>query len=111
VRRLCNNVSLVLAAALLRGNGRADIVIKLIAVLVSVTLVLRGRNPETRLPVVEGLVLAAQVNGITVTGLVTAALRKRARALRQLGGDGGVLGDPVGEGILAILNDAVVCQC
>jgi hypothetical protein len=54
--------------------------------------------------------LATQINGVSVTGLVAAALGKRARALGQLGGDGGVLRNPVGEGILAVLNDAVVCQ-
>ena len=40
---------------------------------------------------------------------VAAALRKSARSLRELGRDGGVLGNPVGKSILAILDDAVVC--
>jgi hypothetical protein len=46
-----------------------------------------------------------------VADLVTAALGECAGASGELGGDGGVLRDPVCKSILAILDDAVyLCQ-
>ena len=108
-RRLCSDGSLLLAATLLASNGRVDVVIEVITVFVAVTLVLRSRDPETRLPVVEGLVLAGQIDTITAAGSIASALGQSAGALRQLGGDGGVLGDPVGESVFAVLDDTVAC--
>lgn len=63
---------------------------------------------DPRAAVVEGHVLAGQVMAFaTVANVVPAALRQGAGAGGELGGNGGVLGDPVGEGILAILNDGL----
>lgn len=109
MRRLSSNNPLVLATALvLTSDGGSDIVVKIFA-LVAVALVLLGRNPQARLPV-EGLVLAREVNTLAhVAVLVAATLRKGARSLGELGGDGGVLRHPVGKGILAVLDDAVAC--
>jgi hypothetical protein len=77
VTHLSSHHSLLLSAALvLAGNGGCVLVFKLVTVLVAVTLVLRGRNPQTRLPV-KSLVLSREVDALAVaTALVTAALRK-----------------------------------
>ena len=92
---------------MLAGNGGCVLVLKLVTVLVAIVLVLRGRDPQTRLPV-QGLVLAREVDTLTVaTALVAAALRKGARSLGELGRDRGVLGNPVGKSILAVLDDTV----
>jgi hypothetical protein len=106
-RRLCRNGPLVLAAALLTSNGGGHVVFKLITVFVAVTLVFSGGDPETGLPVIHGLVLAREVNSLALV-TVAAALGESAGALGELRGDGGVLGDPVGESILAVLDDTVV---
>lgn len=108
-RCLCCNWPLLLATALLGGDGGVDIVIDVVAVVVAVALMLGGRNPEPRLAV-ERLVLVGEINAITTASGITATLRQGARALRELGGDGGVLGDPIGEGVLAVLDDATSCK-
>lgn len=109
-KRLCGDWPLLLTATLLRGNGGVDVVVNVVAVVIAVALVLAGGNPETRLPVVKGLVLAGEVDTLTTASGVAATLGQGAGALGQLGRDGGILGDPVGEGILAVLDDAVECQ-
>jgi hydrogenase-4 membrane subunit HyfE len=107
-------MSLVLAAALLASQGGVDVIVVILKVITfliaAIALMLGSRDPKTRLPVVEGLVLTRKVMtlALALTGGVTTALREGAGALRQLGGYRGVLGDPVGEGIFAILNDAVL---
>jgi hypothetical protein len=106
IKRLCGNDPLVLTTALLRSDSGVGVVIDLVAVVVTVALVLGGRNPEAGLSVVEGLVLAGQVNTVLTTASgIAATLGKSAGARGKLGGDGGVLGNPVGEGILAVLDD------
>jgi hypothetical protein len=75
---------------MLACNGRVDVIVDIITVLITVTLVLRGRDPETRLPL-KRLVLTGEVNTITAAGSIAAALGQGARALRQLRGDRGVL--------------------
>ena len=91
---------------MLAGNGGVNIVIEIITIIVAVTLMLCSGDPEARLPAVEGLVLTGQINTIAALAvLVTATLGKGTRALRELGGNRGVLGNPVGKGVLAILND------
>lgn len=108
VKHLSSHHSLLLAAALvLAGNGGCVFVLELITVLVAVTLVLSSRDPQARLPV-QGLVLAREVDALTMaTALVAAALRKGTRSLGELGRDGCVLGNPVGKSILAVLDDTV----
>lgn len=70
------------------------------------SLVLAGRDPEAGLAVLEGLVLAGEVMALTsVAG--GAALGQGARAGGELGADGGVLLDPVGERVLAVLDDGL----
>lgn len=92
----------------LAGNRGRVFIVKLITVLVAVTLVLRGRNPQTRLAI-KGLVLSREVNTLTVaTALVAAALGKGPGSLRELGRDRSVLGDPVGKSILAVLNNSII---
>jgi hypothetical protein len=110
VGRLSSNDPLVLTTTLvLTSDGGVDIIIKVLTVVVAVTLMLLGGDPQARLPV-EGLVLARKVNALThVAVLVATALRKGARSLGELGGDGGVLRHPVGKRILTILDDAAVC--
>ena len=65
---------------------------------------LAGGDPEARLAVTEGLVLAGEVVALTsVAGRTT--LGKSARAGGELGADGSVLLDPVGERVFAVLDD------
>jgi hypothetical protein len=108
VRRLSSDRSLVLAATLVvASNSGSDIIVKVITVFVAVTLlVFRRWDPETGLPVIEGLVLAGEIDALALM-TVAAALGESAGALGELGGDGGVLGDPVGKSILAVLDDTI----
>lgn len=92
---------------MLASNGGRGIILEILAVLVAVTLVLGGGDPKTGLPAIKGLVLAREVDTLAVA--VAAALRESARALRQLGGDRGILRDPIGQGIFAILDDSTSC--
>lgn len=94
---------------MLASNSRVDIVIKVVTVFVTVTLVLRSRNPETRFPAVKRLILAGQINPVTATGSVATALGQGSGALGELRGNGRVLGNPIGQGVFAILNDTVGC--
>jgi hypothetical protein len=95
-------VLLTTAGLTVDGRGRDLIVI----VVVVVSLVLAGGDPETGLAVLERLVLAGEVVALTgVAGCAT--LGESARAGGELGADGGVLLDPVGEGILAVLDDGL----
>lgn len=66
-------------------------------------------SADPRAAVVEGRILARQVVAALGAGadVVAAALRQGARARRQLGGNGGVGRDPVGEGVLAVLDDGL----
>lgn len=83
----------------------------LLLFVVVLALVLAGRDPETALAVLHGCVLAGEVDGLALV----AALRESAGTDGELGGDGGVLLDPVGESVLTVLDDslgglvAVVC--
>lgn len=88
------------------GNGGAGLVNLLI--LVTVATVLGSRDPQARLAAVKGLVLARKVYGLTsVLAAVAAALGEGAGARRELRRDGGVLLNPVGEGVFAVLNNPV----
>lgn len=79
---LCGNGPLLLATPGLSRNRGRRIVLEVL-VLVTVTLVLVSGNPESRLPVVEGLVLVGEVNTLLVVASgILAALRKSAGALR-----------------------------
>jgi hypothetical protein len=95
-------VLLTTAGLAVDGGGR-DLIILIVVV---VSLVLAGRDPKAGLAVLERLVLAGEVVALTsVAG--SATLGKSARASGELGADGGVLLDPVGESILAVLNDGL----
>lgn len=87
------------------SNGGASLFNVL--VLVTVASVLRSRDPQARLAAVQGLVLARQVNRLaSVLATVAAALREGAGSRGELGRNGSVLLDPVGEGVFAVLDDA-----
>lgn len=104
-RGFLSSNALLLAAAVLAGDGGAGLVD--LVVLVAVAAVLGCGDPQARLAAVERLVLAGQVDGLAlVLAAVAAALGEGARAGGQLGGDGGVLLDPVGERVFAVLDDA-----
>jgi hypothetical protein len=103
VHNLCGN-PLLFTAAVFAGDGRRSLVALLI--IVAVTSVLGSRDPQARLTTLERLVLARQINGLaSVLAAVAAALREGTGASRHLGGDGGVLLDPVGKRVFAILDD------
>ena len=94
---------LLAAAGLAVDGGGCDLIVLVIVV---VSLVLAGGDPKTGLAVLERLVLAGEVVALTgVAGCAT--LGESARASGELGADGGVLLDPVGEGILAVLDDGL----
>lgn len=100
--RLCGD-ALLTAAGLAIDSGGGYLIIFII---VLVSLVLAGGDPETGLAVTEGLVLAGKVVALTgVAGCAT--LGESARASGELGADGSVLLDPVGESILAVLDDGL----
>ena len=94
---------LLTAAGLAVDGGGCDLII---VVVVLVGLVLAGRDPEAGLAVLERLVLTGEV--VALTGVAgSAALGESARAGGELGADGGVLLHPVGESILAVLDDGL----
>lgn len=67
-------------------------------------------DPEAALTVLHGLVLVRKVDTLTLgtgTAVLLATLAEVAGTGAEFGGDGRVGGDPVGEGIFAVLNDAV----
>lgn len=95
---------MLLAAAGLAVDGGGCNLIILVVVVVS--LVLAGRDPKAGLAVLKRLVLAGEV--VALTGVAgSATLGQGARASGELGRDGGVLLHPVGEGILAVLDDGL----
>jgi hypothetical protein len=69
---------------------------------------LRGRDPQSRLPVVERLVLAREIETFALSASsISATLREGSRALGELGGYGSVLFHPVSQSIFAVLDDTV----
>ena len=84
-------------------------ILVLIVVLVAVSVVvLAGGDPEVAVArLLHGGVLAGKVDGLALVAVVAAALRKGAGAGGEGGADGGVLLNPVGERVLAVLDDAV----
>lgn len=104
-RPLCSDGPFLLAAPRF-GCDRGGHVVFEVIFLVAVTLVLRRGNPEARLSIVEGLVLVREVDALLVAaGGTLATLGEGAGTGGQLGAHGSVLYDPVGEGVLAVLND------
>lgn len=88
------------------GDGGCSL-ITLFLIIVPVTSVLRGRDPQTRLTALEGLVLTRKIDGLaSVLAAVATALGEGTRAGGDLGGNGRVLLDPVCERVLAVLDDA-----
>jgi hypothetical protein len=83
VRHLGSNPLLFTTTLMLASNGRVNIVIQVVTILVAVTLMLCGRNPKTRLSV-KGLILAREVDTIIAAGSVATALGQGAGALGQL---------------------------
>ena len=95
---------MLLTAAGLAVDSRGRDLIVIVVVVVS--LVLAGGDPEAGLAVLERLVLAGEV--VALAGVAgSAALGEGARAGGELGADGGVLLDPVGQGVLAVLDDGL----
>lgn len=73
-------------------------------------LVLAGGDPEAALAVtLEWCILAAEVDWSSLVTVLVAALGEGAGTCGQVGLDRGILLDPVGEGILTVLNDAARC--
>lgn len=64
--------------------------------------------PDARFAVVERSILVGKIDTLGIAlDIGAAALRERAGAGRELGRDGSIGGDPVGESILAVLNDGL----
>lgn len=67
-----------------------------------------GRDPKTTLLAFHGLILRGQVDAFTllsVHAVLMAALGEVTRTSRELGFDGGIGRDPIGEGIFTILDN------
>ena len=97
-------------------RGAARRLFGLFFILGLVLIVVLSRMPIRRHPAVavalERLILVGQVDALLlaaarVAGLGAPALREIARARRQLAGHDGLRVGPVGEGVLAILDNAV----
>lgn len=99
---------LLFAPALLVGGDRR-VLLFLLLVLVAVALVLRRRDPETGLAVLELAILAREVDALGLVPRAIAALRESPCASAELGLDGSILLDPVGQGIFTVLDDAAEC--
>ena len=99
---LCGNgLAIIFAASLLALNGAHTI----IAVFVAGVLV--SGKPRVTIPG-QGLILCRQIDALAVLVKVRAvALGEGAGALRETRLDHGLGGDPVGEGILAVLDDGL----
>lgn len=103
---LCDLCALLLAAAGLAVDA-LDFVLVVVFLL---ALVLGGWDPHaTRAVALHWGVLVGKIDGLAGVVAVLAALGKSAGAGAELAGNGGVLLDPVGERILAVLNDAEKC--
>jgi hypothetical protein len=82
------------------------VILALLLVIVVLLLVLTSLDP--RVPVVERGILAREVVALTtVLDVVPPALRQSTGTGGELGGHGGILGDPVGEGVLTVLDDGL----
>ena len=69
-----------------------------------------GWDPEAGLAIVQRSILAGKIDTLSITlGVVAAALRESASTGGELRGDGSVGSDPVGESILAVLDDGLGC--
>ena len=69
-----------------------------------------GWDPEAGLAVVERSVLAGKINTLSIAlNVLAAALRQRAGTGGELGRDSSVGGNPVGESVLAVLDDGLGC--
>lgn len=96
--------------AVLDGRGAHILFFFLILILIVLALVSAGWDPETGFAVVEGSILAGKIDTLGVAlDVVTAALRECAGTGRELGIDGSVGGNPVGESVLAVLDDGLRC--
>ncbi len=112
--RLCDDC--LLAASLLAVNsaildGRSsDFFFFLLIILVVFTLVSASWNPETGFAIIERCVLAGKVDTFSVAlDVIAAALRECASAGGEFGRDRRVRCNPVGESILAVLDDGFRC--
>ena len=87
----------------------ADLLLFLfILIVVVLALVSASWDPETGLAIIQRGVLAGKIMSLGVAlDVVTAALRKSARAGREGGGNLSVSSDPVGQSILAVLDDSL----
>lgn len=70
-------------------------------------LVLAGWDPQAALTV-HGRILSSEIVTLGIAlDVVPSSLAQRAGTRRQLAGDGGVGGDPIGQGVLAVLDDSL----
>ena len=69
-----------------------------------------GWDPESGFAVVKRSILTGKIDAFSVAlNVVAAALRECASTRGELGGDRSVCSDPVGESILAVLDDGLGC--
>ncbi len=71
------------------------------------TLMLARGHPQARLTIIQRLILRGEIDRLTMvtTNALLATLRESTSAGAELRLDGGVLSDPVGKSIFAVLDD------
>jgi hypothetical protein len=95
--------------AVLDGRG-SDLFLFFLVIIELLTLVSVSWDPEARFAVVQWLVLAGEVMTLGIAlDVVAATLRECAGTGREVGRDLGVGSNPVGKGILAVLDDGLGC--
>jgi hypothetical protein len=103
---LSTTAALAVQTTLAVEDRVALLVIKVILLVRLEVCVAIAGNPGAS--VIKGRILARKVETVVAsTQVVPAALRQATGASRELRGHGGVGGDPVGESILAVLNNGL----
>jgi hypothetical protein len=94
---------LTVQAAIAANEGMSVVVLILLFLAVHV-----GTSSNPGAAVIERSILAGEVVALApIADVVTATLGQIARSGRQLRGHGGISGNPVGEGVLAILDNGL----
>lgn len=107
-----SSLPLLIASSRFTALRRRLLLFFLLIVVIRVLIlsVRTGGDPEATLTVVlHAAVLAAEIDTLALVAVLVAALGKVAGARGKLGLDGCVGGDPVGEGVFAVLDDTGSC--
>merc|ERR1712225_61728 len=99
---------LTIDSAILDGWCANLILFLLILIIVVLTLVSASWDPEAGLAIIQGSVLAGEIVSLSIAlDVVAATLGESTSARGKGGGDLSVGSDPVGQSILAVLDDSL----